>query len=50
MGILSESNKCFESFPEKYPEIDKNQDLQNKVMAMVEKKCPNPATTMMNKQ
>ena len=50
MGMLSASTKCFESLSKKYPQIDENKELQNKVMMMVEEKCPNPATAMMKSQ
>lgn len=46
MGVLSESNRCFEGLAKKYPEIDRSNELQNKVMAMAEQKCPNPAMNM----
>ncbi|VAW95909.1 hypothetical protein MNBD_GAMMA21-1579 [hydrothermal vent metagenome] len=50
MGMLNASTKCFASLSKKYPKIDKNKELQNKVMMMVEEKCPNPATAMMKSQ
>ena len=43
MEVMSGASKCFESLPEKHPEIDANKELQNKVMAMAEEQCPNPA-------
>lgn len=43
MGIMNASTNCFEKLPGKYPEIDKNEELQSKVMNMADKQCPNPA-------
>ena len=47
MNVMSEATRCFERLPEKYLEIDKSEELQNRVMAMAEKQCPNPATQFM---
>lgn len=49
MGAMDVVSNCFESLPEKYPEIDANKELQDKVLAMAEKQCPNPAKAMMGK-
>lgn len=43
MGVLSASSRCFATLPKKYPEIDKDDKLKNRVMTMAEKQCPNPA-------
>ena len=43
MGIIDSSTLCFEDLPRKYPEIDKDKTLQDKVMAKVDEQCPNPA-------
>lgn len=41
-GIMEESSRCFGSLPAKYPEIDKSEDLQQEIMTMAHKQCPNP--------
>ncbi len=46
MGVIGESSRCFEALSKKYPDIDKSEELQNKVMSMAEKQCPNPAAEM----
>lgn len=46
MGVMTVATKCFEQLPAKYPEIDKSKPLQDKVMALTEKQCPNPAAQM----
>lgn len=43
MAILQSSASCFEDLSNKYPEIDKSDDLKKQVMEKTEKKCPNPA-------
>lgn len=49
MGAIDAGLNCFESLPEKYPEIDASRELQNRVMAMTEQQCPNPAKAMMKR-
>lgn len=44
MGVMNASTQCFDKLPEKHPEIDQSEELQNKVMAMANKQCPNPAS------
>ena len=46
MGVMNASNLCFENLSKKYPEIDKRVELQEKVMNLADKQCPNPATAM----
>lgn len=46
MGVLSASGRCFDVLARKYPEIDKSTELQQKVMSLADKKCPNPAAAM----
>ena len=50
MGVINASNLCFQALPEKYPEINKSKELQNKVMGIVDKNCPNPAAAMSTNQ
>lgn len=46
MAVIDASAKCFDALPGKYPQIDKSEELQNKVMQMAEKQCPNPASQL----
>lgn len=50
MGVISASSRCFEGLATKYPEIDQNEELQQKVMMLAEQTCPNPAGAMMANQ
>jgi hypothetical protein len=45
MGVMSASSKCFAELPAKYPEIEQNDELKSKVMALADKQCPNPAAS-----
>ena len=47
MGVMSAAKNCFEKLPAKYPAIDKDEALKEKVMAMAQKQCPNPARELM---
>ena len=47
MGVMSAAKNCFEKLPAKYPAIDKNDALKEKVMAMANQQCPNPAKDFM---
>ena len=42
-GTVDESSLCFQELPSKYPEIDRDEELQKRVMAIVDRQCPNPA-------
>ena len=46
MGVISASSRCFEALPAKYPEINRNKELQDRVMQLADKQCPNPAAQM----
>ena len=50
MGVISASTRCFERLPEKYPEIDKSDELKSRVMDMAEKQCPNPTSEFSRKR
>ena len=43
MAVMGAAERCFNALPAKYPKIDKNKALQDKVMKMVDQQCPNPA-------
>ncbi len=43
-GIMEETSRCFGALPDKYPEIDKSEELRQEVMTMAYKQCPNPAS------
>ncbi len=49
-GVISVSTRCFEGLQKKYPEINKSDELKNRVMDMAEKQCPNPASELLRKQ
>ena len=42
MGVINISNRCFAALAEKYPEIDRSDELKRQVMAKTETLCPNP--------
>ena len=44
MGVMNASNACFSALPEKYPEVDKDDELKEKVMQLADQQCPNPAS------
>ena len=46
MAVMNSTSKCFEGLSKKYTKIDKDPDLQAKVMEKVDKLCPNPADAM----
>ena len=46
MGVIGASAQCFEALPEKYPEINQSEELQQQVMTIVDQMCPNPAAAM----
>lgn len=46
MGVIGASGRCFESLTKKYPEINQDQQLQQQVMGIADKQCPNPAASM----
>ena len=47
MGVMNATASCFEAMPAKYPKINQSKELQDKVMAMVDEQCPNPAAQYM---
>lgn len=47
MGVMTAATRCFEALPAKYPEIDKSDELKNRVMELAEQQCPNPANQLM---
>jgi hypothetical protein len=49
-GIIEESGRCFAALPEKYPEIDKSEELQKEVMANAARQCPDPVSQVSMKQ
>ncbi len=46
MGVMNASSQCFDALTEKYPEISQSEELQQQVMDIAEKHCPNPAGAM----
>ena len=46
MAVIDASSECFEELPEKYPEIDQSDALQDEVMARADELCPNPMNQM----
>ena len=46
MGVMTAASRCFEQLPGKYPEINRSDELKNRVMDMANQQCPNPATRM----
>ena len=42
-AITEETGRCLGALPDKYPDIDKSEELQKEVMTMAGKQCPNPA-------
>ena len=50
MGVMSASSRCFDALEVKYPDIAKREELQDQVMKIADKKCPNPASGMFNNQ
>ena len=42
MGVIKASTRCFEALPEKYPEINRSNELKKRVMVMAKTQCPNP--------
>tara|TARA_R110002074_G_scaffold153804_1_gene309086 strand:- start:25 stop:378 length:354 start_codon:yes stop_codon:yes gene_type:complete len=46
VGVINAFNQCFDSLKAKYPEINKSKELQQQVMNVANKQCPNPATSM----
>ena len=47
MGVINASNQCFDALTEKYPEISQSEELQQQVMNIADKQCPNPAAAML---
>ncbi len=47
MGVMSATASCFEALPARYPEINQSEELKDKVMALVDQQCPNPAAGFM---
>ena len=50
MGVMNATASCFEGLPARYPEIDKSNELKNKVMEIVDERCPNPAAQFIRGQ
>ncbi|MFT5677246.1 MAG: hypothetical protein ACI808_003198 [Paraglaciecola sp.] len=50
MGVINAGNKCFEALTEKYPEINQSEKLQEQLMNIADKQCPNPAAAMFSGQ
>ena len=46
MGVMNASTRCFDALTQKYPEIAESDELQEKVMAIADEQCPNPAAQM----
>ncbi len=42
MKAINASNRCLEALVERYPEIDRSDELKDKVMDLMEELCPNP--------
>lgn len=42
MSMMGTAQTCFSELPEKYPQINENDELKDQVMAMVDEQCPNP--------
>ncbi|PSW20112.1 hypothetical protein C9I98_08620 [Photobacterium sanctipauli] len=42
MSVINSAQLCMEKLQEKYPHINRDQQLQAEVMKLAEEQCPNP--------
>ncbi len=47
MAVINASTLCFRGLSKKYPDIDSSDELKEKVMAIADRQCPNPAAGML---